>query len=328
MPTITDNPPSYVKEDLAQLREQLDKLPSKAVDQNLIIATWNIRCFGDLTEKWESDENDSPKRDLQSLLCIAEIVKRFDVIAIQEVRSNIKALRHLLKVLGPEWSLLMTDETKGYRGNGERLVFIFDTRKVTLSGLACELVIPDDPRDPRKYKLKEQFARTPYAVGFKSANKTFILVTLHAYYGKATERREAELKEIARWLKEWALDENSWDHSIIALGDFNIDRKGDKLYEAFTSTGLSSPPEMDKIPRSIYSVAGQADKEKFYDQMAWFKDIDGSDALSIKYKQCGGFDFQGKVLTNRNLTKNQLSWRISDHLVLFAEFDVRELPEG
>lgn len=327
MPKITDNPPSYVTDDLAQLRTHLDKLPSKAVDQNLLIATWNIRHFGDLTEKWNSDENDSPKRDLHSLLCIAEIVKRFDVIAIQEVRANVKALRHLLKVLGPNWSLLMTDETKGYRGNGERLVFLFDKRKVTLSGLACELVIPDDPKKHRTYKLEEQFARTPYAVGFKSANKTFILVTLHAYYGKSdTKRRKRELEEIARWLKEWALDANSWDHSIIALGDFNINRKGDELYDAFTSTGLSSPDEMDDIPRSIYSVPGQADNEKFYDQIAWFDDVDDTDALSIKYKGCGGFNFQNKVLTNRNLTKNQLSWRISDHLLLYAEFEVRELP--
>jgi len=42
----------------------------------------NIHAFGHLTEKWEFTEEDSPKRDLPSLLCIAEIVSRFDVIAI------------------------------------------------------------------------------------------------------------------------------------------------------------------------------------------------------------------------------------------------------
>jgi endonuclease/exonuclease/phosphatase family metal-dependent hydrolase len=325
VPTITDKPPDDIRNELAQLRTMLDCIPSKAVDRNLVVATWNIRHFGDLTEKWKSEPQDSPKRDLHSLLCIAEIVKRFDVIALQEVRSNIKALRHLLKVLGPDWSLLLTDETKGYRGNGERLVFLFDTRKVALSGLACEIVIPEDPKKPRKHSLDKQFARTPYAVGFKSGDKTFILITLHVYYGTDTSNRKSELKEIAMWLKNWALDANSWDHNLIALGDFNINRKGDELYDAFTSTGLRSPDDLDVCPRTIFSRPGESDTHKFYDQIAWFLGVEGEPALSMNYIKGGYFDFTDKVLKNRTLTKHQLSWHISDHYPLWAEFEIREV---
>ena len=32
--------------------------------------------------------DDSPKRDLHSLLCIAEIVSRFDVVAVQEAKET------------------------------------------------------------------------------------------------------------------------------------------------------------------------------------------------------------------------------------------------
>ena len=78
--------------------------PPKALDRNLLIATWNLRAFGGLTEKWQAAQNDSPKRDLHALRCIAEIVSRFDVVAVQEVRANLKALRHLLKALGPNWA--------------------------------------------------------------------------------------------------------------------------------------------------------------------------------------------------------------------------------
>jgi hypothetical protein len=70
-------------------------VPAKALDRNLLIDTWNIRAFGDLTEKWEPAEEDSPKRDLLSVLCIAEILSRFDVIVVQEAKDNLKALRHL-----------------------------------------------------------------------------------------------------------------------------------------------------------------------------------------------------------------------------------------
>lgn len=71
-------------------------MPAKALDRNLLIAAWNIRAFGDLTEKWHTAEEDSPKCDLHSLLCIAEIVFRFDVVAEQEAKHNLKALRHLV----------------------------------------------------------------------------------------------------------------------------------------------------------------------------------------------------------------------------------------
>ena len=101
MAKITDKPPLAIQENIKLLSEDLDrKIPSKQLDRNLLIASWNIRAFGNLTRKWKSDKDDSPKRDLHSILCIAEIIKRFDVIAVQEVKSNIRALRDTLKVLG------------------------------------------------------------------------------------------------------------------------------------------------------------------------------------------------------------------------------------
>jgi len=85
-------------ENLIQLANDLDaKIPAKKIDRNLLIGTWNIRAFGNLTRKWQSDDDDSPKRDLNSILCIAEIIKRFDVIAIQKVKANICALSGKLK---------------------------------------------------------------------------------------------------------------------------------------------------------------------------------------------------------------------------------------
>jgi len=163
MPTITDSPPPQIALELAELRSALDAaIPTKALDRNLLIATWNIRALGDLTEKWKSDPGDSPQRDLHALRCIAEIISRFDVIALQEVRANLKALRHTLKLLGSNWGLILTDVTRGSPGNGERMAFLFDTRKVRLSGLASELVVPQEQLDSiAPDALEKQFARTP-----------------------------------------------------------------------------------------------------------------------------------------------------------------------
>ncbi|MCF6348056.1 MAG: hypothetical protein L3J20_07135 [Flavobacteriaceae bacterium] len=185
MPTILEIPPVEVQNNLIQLSNDLDlKIPSKRLDKNLLVASWNIRAFGNLTRKWDSDDTDSPKRDLHSVLCIAEIIKRFDVIAVQEVKSNIRALRDTLKVLGNHWSLILTDVSKGSSGNGERMAYIFDTRRVNLSGLAGELVVPNEwVNEISTNALDEQFVRTPYAVSFRSNKQTFILVTLHIKYG-------------------------------------------------------------------------------------------------------------------------------------------------
>jgi len=326
MPTITDPPPPEVVAELGELRHLLDvEIPRKILDHNVLIATWNLRAFGDLTEKWVSGADDTPRRDLQALRCISEIISRFDVVALQEVRGNLKALRHMLRLLGEHWGLILTDETKGSAGNYERMAFLFDQRKVNISGLACELVVPHEQLENiNPGALRRQFARTPYGVSFRSCNKTFILVTLHVLYGKRAEERQPELKAIAEWLADWARDINGWDHNLIALGDFNIDRKDDLLYQAFTSTGLYTPDDLNKVPRTIFSDPVKPEVDKFYDQIAWFMDAPNIPALSMKYTRGGTFDFTRAGLRTRNLTKQQLSWMISDHNPLWAEFSVRD----
>ena len=77
------------------------------------MATWNIREF------------DSPKygpRLPEAMFYIAEIISRFDLVAVQEVRGDLAALKQLIKVLGDQyWDYLVTDVTLGASGNDERL---------------------------------------------------------------------------------------------------------------------------------------------------------------------------------------------------------------
>lgn len=320
MTNIKENPPLQVEEEIRKLNQAMDlALPSKELDKNVLIGTWNIRSFGGLTEKWEAAETDSPKRDLHSILSIAAILSRFDIIAVQEVKGNLKAFRHTLKILGSHWSFILTDVCGGEEGNDERLAFLFDTRKVKLSGLACELVVPNE----QTTKIKEgafsrQFSRTPYAVGFMVDGKTFILVSLHIIYGKHPGERTPELKAIAEWMRSWATQVNSFDQSLIVLGDFNIDRKGDERYEAFVSTGLKVPIDLHEVGRTVYD-----DSTKFYTQIAWFEDHRNVPKLSLKYKNGGVFNFGSHVMLKRGYSPTQLSWRISDHLPLWAEFATR-----
>ena len=204
MPKITDDPPAEVQADLDSLSNGLDAVvPAKGFGINLLIATWNLRMFGSLTREWTATSGDSPKRDLRGLLSISEIISRFDVVAIQEVMGDLRALRDMMEYLGPEWSFLMTDVTLGDAGHNERMAFVFDTTRVQPSGLACELVVPPEWLDEiPEDALRTQFARTPYAVSFRAEDTTFILTALHVDYGNGAADRIPELTGIARWMAD------------------------------------------------------------------------------------------------------------------------------
>ncbi|WP_369228901.1 endonuclease/exonuclease/phosphatase family protein [Streptomyces sp. R21] len=322
MPSEVDilAPPKTVAESVKQWQAVVDDVvPAKAADSNLLIATWNLRAFGDLTKAWKTGEGISPKRNFADIHAIAAVIRRFDVVAVQEVRGNLRALRHLLKVLGEDWGFILTDVTLGKDGNNERLAFLFDTRRVKPSGLACELVVPlEQDAGVGASGLDRQFARTPYAVSFLASGQTFTLVTLHVDYGHTAADRVPELQAIAKWLASWAEQEFDWDHNLIALGDFNIDRVGDPLFEAFTSTGLTPAPQLADLPRTIFDKPGAA---HFYDQIAWFtKGQQQRPVLNLQAVAGGQVDFVDALQSEG--TRNDLSWHISDHFPLWMEFAI------
>lgn len=319
--------PQEVTTRLKALGSELDvAIPAKRLDRNLLIATWNLRVFGGLTKKWETGPADSPKRNLADLHYVGEIVSRFDVVAVQEVKGNLSACRHLLTdVLGPNWGWILTDVPQTDEANEERLAFLFDRRRVTPSGLAGEFSEPFVVAGQTTVlgPLQRQFARTPYAVSFLSAKTTFLLVTLHVLYGKNTEGRKHELTAIAQKLASFAREINTWGHNMICLGDFNIDREGDDLFDAFTSTGLTPAPQLNAEPRTIFDQPD--DKQKhFYDQIAWFTDEHKSPALSLECLSAGSYDFVPLLQDDR--TKEKLSFHISDHYPLWVEFALPREP--
>ncbi|WP_210582856.1 endonuclease/exonuclease/phosphatase family protein [Streptomyces sp. GESEQ-4] len=324
MPSEADilEPPKRAAERLARWEAVLDEsVKPKRSGSKLRIATWNLRAFSGLTKAWTTAEGASPKRNFTDVHVIASVVRRFDVVAVQEVRGDLRALRYLLKVLGEHWAFVLTDVTKGRVGNNERLAFLFDTRRVKLSGLACELVVPiEEEAGVPPGDLDRQFARTPYAVSFYSQGQTFTLVTLHVLYGQDAADRVPELRAIAKWLASWAEREFGWDHNLIALGDFNIDRAGDPLFKAFTSTGLVPAPQLDGLPRTIFDDPGA---EHFYDQIAWFtQGEERQPVLRLDVVRGGHIDFVPEMRGTGTL--NDLSWHVSDHYPLWVEFAIPE----
>ncbi len=312
--------PRLVVEDIVRLRRRIRRagLPPRRTDANVIVGTWNIQKFGGFHPDWLENPS-SPKRNLRGLAIIAEVVRCFDVIALQEVLRDTAALRYLMEhFLGPHWAVLLTDVTAGDKGNTERLAYLYDTRRVVLSGLSGEIVLPPAPAG-----LPEQFDRTPYIAGFRAGKEHFTLLTAHIRYGSLPADRLPELQRIARHTAEelrarTRAGQSREEPNLLVLGDFNIDkRQGNPLFDAFVETGLWVPEAL----QTVKTTTGKA--AKHYDQIAWFQ---GEDFGLRPSGLAGTIDFSGAVF--QELAQAQVSPRVSDHLPLWIEFSTDRSEEA
>lgn len=319
---------------LQRLRASLESdtgIPTRTATDTLLVATWNIREF---------DSRKYGGRSEEAFLYIAEIISRFDLIAIQEVRDSLYALQRLQQLLGDWWSYLVTDVTLGRSGNSERLAFLYDKRKVQFSGLAAEIVLPESAKD-----RAVQLARSPYVAGFTCGWAQVNLCTVHIYYGKSTKvdpRRLAEITNIAKTLAKHSshftsgrvrtpTGETEIEENLMLLGDFNIFNRADATMQALEKARFMVPEGLQTIPGS------NVDKNRHYDQIAFFEKLHGMTPTG----RAGVFDYYEHVYRNtdeqvyssawkRTKARGFREWRtyqMSDHLPMWVEFRIGNADE-
>jgi len=272
-------------------------------------------------------------------------------VAVQEVREDLGALERIRDLLGTWWRYVVTDVTAGTPGNGERLAFLFDSRKVVFDGLAGELVLPKPPSGDVL-----QFARTPFICGFKAGWSHFSLCTVHIYYGTAKKedpRRVAEIRDLMATLAKRArvkkrrvvtpppTTAHDAPENLIVLGDFNIFGRGDATMKALLDAGFVIPSALDGD-----GIAGTSlGHDHHYDQIAI---VPQPRCLAVT-ERGGVFDYfdvvfrendertyaatmgepyrtkraaeNGKALASRYY-KDWRTHQMSDHLVLWAELQI------
>lgn len=311
---------------LLLLRENLSRqIPPKTANESLLLATWNIREFG------------IGQRIMESYHYIAEIISRFDLMAIQEVSEDLRALEKVIKLLGGNWDFIVTDSTAGAAGGGERMAFLYDRSKLFFKNMAGEIVLPEKG----KIDGKLQFARTPFCVAFQAGWFKFNLATVHIYYGADSgekfQRRVDEIDFISSFLSKRSKQE---DLTYILLGDFNIVDPNNITMKALEKNKFFVPDEIKKKPSDIGGT-------KHYDQIA-FKVKQGEDMriFSKNEQKAGTFNYFDYVFTKDELaiyrsefdeknTKNKTDkqietyylskWRtfqMSDHLPLWVELKI------
>ena len=266
-----------VVERLLTLRKQLSaQVPEKTATQTLLLATWNIREFGD-------------NRNEESWYYLAEIIDHFDLVVIQEVNAKeLVGLEGVLGILGDNWSYVMSDGVDGSAGGNEAMAFVYNTNKVKFTGLAGEIVLPE-----KKLMNGVQFARTPFMVSLMANWFSFNICTVHIYYGSEknekgiVERRKKEIETISSVLLERQKEE---DVSYILLGDFNIpDTKGEYFNALSKKRGFFVPKEIEKHPTDLGQVSHYdqiAFKLKLEDQMVLYSDDE---------QRAGAFNFTKTV---------------------------------
>lgn len=242
-------------ENLIRLRGQLDEsVPGKDAEDNLLLASFNVRDLGKRNRRgW------GPRLP-ESWFYIAEVISRFDFVAVQEV-NELEEWQQIMDILGRNWDFIATDETdRELGGNGERMTFVYDKRKVWFQNIAGEIVLPPSmlisksefDAKGEKVIAGNQFKRTPFIASFQSGWLKFDICTVHLYYGsssgpKLAERIE-EIAAVAKYLSTRADRALGDDRALIILGDFNIVSPEHETMKALTGNGFVVPKILQENP--------------------------------------------------------------------------------
>jgi deoxyribonuclease-1-like protein len=250
------------------------------------IASYNIQVFGK-----------SKLAKPQAMNAIVEIVRKFDVVAIQEIRAVTDDVlpqfidmlnstgRHYNYVIGPR--LGRTDSKEQY-------AFVFDAETIEVDRGALYTV--DDRSDI--------FHRAPYVASFRARGAppeqafTFTLVDIHTDPDEA----ESEVNALAQVYRAVRNDGRQED-DVIILGDLNADER---------KFGV-----LRQIPNLAWTVSGVPTNTlgtKTYDNIVYNR------AASVEFTgRSGVFD----TMREYNLTQKQ-ALEVSDHCPIWAEFSAYE----
>lgn len=273
------------------------KIPSRRVNENVLIATWNIQQF-------------SNKKSSRALQYIADICERFDLIALQEVKTDLRGLGRLQAFLPGNYRILVCDPT----GNSERFAFLYDKRTVIPTGLVCEIGFNVPAKTHQGYQLH----RMPYCASFKAGRFDFAIVNAHIYFGKTKKeriQREEEINQLVKFIDRRARTERNkvFDRDFFVVGDFNIEKEGDRFFDALLSKGF-------KIPTKLKNLKTNFARDKTFDKIVWV------DRPSFSFtKKINVVPF-GQVLFQDSTPKGGKK-QISDHLPLWAEFEINKLTQ-
>lgn len=163
------------------------------------LLSWNVRHLG-----WDTELNHQ---------AVAQVMGRFDLVAIQEVMDPAAAEKlsgYVESATGDDWGVL-TSDVIGRTSYQEGYAFLWRESAVDYVRGATLYLDPGDV-----------FARQPFSAVFRDreTGQTFVLATVHITYGDSIEDRVPEIRALDdywRWLGQ------TYDGlPRVLTGDFNL----------------------------------------------------------------------------------------------------------
>lgn len=191
------------------------------VNAQVSIVSWNIADFG-------------RTKNEQEIKQIAQIIRDFDIIAIQEVvavdpagAQAVARLADQLNRMGARWDYRVSDPTDSPgRGRKERYAFIWKTGKAHLEGRPWL----DKHFEPVVY-------REPYLARFRVAGGVIMLVNYHSR--SHNDNPQVEIDCLQYFPNLYPKD------NLIFAGDFNTFTK-DEVFQPLYNMGFQPSPSNQK----------------------------------------------------------------------------------
>ncbi|WP_310378203.1 endonuclease/exonuclease/phosphatase family protein [Flavobacterium sp.] len=243
------------------------------------LLSWNIENLG----KSKSDSE---------ITFIANTVKEFDIIAIQEVVAGYGGSQAVAKLAdelnrkGTKWDYVISEPTSSSAYKTERYAFIWKTSKVKLKGKAWL---------EQKYNL--EIDREPYFATFELDKKTVTIVNFHAI----TKSRQPETE--IKYFKLLPLEYPSLN--LMFVGDFNCPQSH-TVFNPLRKMGFTSVLANQKTSLKQECIAEECLASEF-DNIFY-------DTSKINPKSAGVISFY------KSFNSLQEARKISDHVPIWFEF--------
>jgi deoxyribonuclease-1-like protein len=245
------------------------------------LLSWNLQNFG----KSKSD---------QEIAFIANTVKEYDIIAIQEVvagNGGAQAVARLAEALnqkGAKWDYRISEPTSSNTHGTERYAFIWKTNKLKLKG---------KPWLEQKYHA--EIEREPYFATFEIKGKSITVAAFHAI--PKSKHPETEIKYLKLLPQEYPT------LNLLFAGDFNCSQSH-SVFSPLKKMGFS--PILENQKTSLKT------KPKGAEYLA-------SEYDNIFYKMSPiNFLKSDVILFYKNFMTLKEARKISDHLPIWFEFSL------
>ncbi|HSL42078.1 MAG TPA: TIR domain-containing protein [Anaerolineales bacterium] len=325
---------------LEALRKDLiTHIPARRYESNLLLATWALRQFGNPAR--------APVDHAESLFYMAEVISSFDLVALQEVDRDLRRLRTLLDILGPDWNVLVNETAPGVIGNRERFAILYYTPRADFRNFSGQVILPPE-RGPDGQNIPvQQFARPPLLATFRSGNYAFQVCTAHITFGRGLPK--APLEEVQKLGNYLHMRSRYEDSDLFLLGDFQMGIRESPILLALRESGIQIPGEL-LLPTNLK-------KDRYYDLIGYTSPQQRAFPPGTSTPRAGTYDLFEHVLQDehhrqyaadpafkkfsqsgqkvttseekdRSLMRRFWTWKtslISDHLPLWAELDIEKL---